>query len=56
MVSASISGLQILGDVPELMQDLKETINDVYEAFYEDPRSVHHVAIGHIWPSWGKKR
>ena len=41
--SARISGLQILGDAPELMQNLKEMINDVYEAFYEDPRSVQYV-------------
>ncbi|MFC6720233.1 hypothetical protein [Halobacteriaceae bacterium SHR40] len=41
--SARISGLQILGGAPELMQNLKEMINDVYEAFYDDPRSVQHV-------------
>lgn len=44
--SAKIFGLRILGDVPDLIQTLKEMIYDVYEAFYEDPRSVQHVDLG----------
>ncbi|ELY39890.1 hypothetical protein C496_14471 [Natronorubrum tibetense GA33] len=44
--SARFSGLQILGDVPKSMQDLKWITDDVYDTFYEDPRPVHHVAMG----------
>lgn len=52
--SAKIVGLKILGDVPELMQTLKEMIYDVYEAFYEDPRPVQHVDMGLHMAELGK--
>lgn len=44
--STKIPGIKILGDVPESMQNFKWMIYDVYEAFYEDPRSVQHVSMG----------
>jgi hypothetical protein len=46
--SARISGLRILGDGPKLLRDIKEMINDVYEALYDEPRSVQYVNMGQL--------
>jgi len=44
--SAKFSGLHIRGDVSRVMQDLKWSVNEVYEACFEESRSVQYVDIG----------
>jgi len=41
--SARVTGIKIRGDVPELVHDLEWVITDVYEALYDDSRSVQYV-------------
>jgi len=41
--SARVSGIKIRGDVPELVHDLEWVITDVYEALYDDSRSIQFV-------------
>lgn len=43
--SARLRGVRITGDPPQKMRQYKRLIYELYEAFYENPRSHDHITL-----------